>query len=100
MTEVRVAPPAHLRNLARVEGEVRIELSRPPTITAVLDELESRYPMLEGTIRDHGSIRRRAYIRLFAAGRDLSHDCPGTVLPDAVASDAEPLRIAGAIGGG
>lgn len=95
-----MALPAHLRKLASVEGEIRLELSHPPTITAVLDELESRYPMLKGTIRDHGSTHRRAYIRLFAAGRDLSHEFPGVLLPETVTSGAEPLRVVGAIAGG
>ena len=100
MTEVRVELPAHLRTLARTGSEVRLELVRPPTIAAALDELESRYPVLRGTIRDHGSTRRRAYIRLFAAGRDLSHESPESLLPVAVRSGAEPLRVVGAIAGG
>ena len=100
MTEVRVALPAHLRTLARTGSEVRLEVVRTPTIAAVLDELESCYPVLRGTIRDHGSTHRRAYIRLFAAGRDLSHESPESLLPAAVRNGAEPLRVVGAIAGG
>ena len=76
MTTVRVALSAHLRTLARVGGEVTLEVADPPTVTTVLDALESRYPMLRGTIRDHGTERRRAFIRFFACGRDLSHEPP------------------------
>lgn len=100
MTEVRVALPAHLRTLARTGSEVRLEVVRTPTIAVVLDELESCHPVLRGTIRDHGSAHRRAYIRLFAAGGDLSHESPESLLPVAVRSGAEPLRVVGAIAGG
>ena len=100
MTTVRVALSAHLRTLARVEGEVKLEVADPPTVTTVLDALESRYPMLRGTIRDHGTDRRRAFIRFFACGRDLSHDLPDTRLPDPVSSGADALCVVGAIAGG
>ncbi len=100
MTEVRVALPAHLRTLAQIEGELRLEVADTPTITTVLDALESRYPMLRGTIRDHGAETRRAFMRFFACGRDLSHDPPDEPLPDCVISGAEVLCVIGAIAGG
>ncbi len=100
VTTVRVALSAHLRTLAKVEGELEIEVADPPTVTTVLDALESRYPMLRGTIRDHGTDRRRAFIRFFACGRDLSHDSPDVRLPDAVSSGTDALRVVGAIAGG
>ena len=76
------------------------KVPEPPTLTGVLDALESRYPMLRGTIRDHGTDRRHAFIRFFACGRDLSHDPPGVLLPDAVRSGTDALRVVGAIAGG
>jgi sulfur-carrier protein len=97
---IRVVLPQHLRILAHINGEAAIELDGPPTLGAVLDELESRYPMLRGTIRDHGSTKRRAMIRFFACEQDLSNDSPDVLLPDAVASGAEPLLVVGAIAGG
>jgi sulfur-carrier protein len=97
---IRVVLPQHLRILAHINGEATIELDGPPTLGAVLDELESRYPMLRGTIRDHGSTKRRAMIRFFACEQDLSNDSPDVLLPDAVASGAEPLLVVGAIAGG
>lgn len=100
MTEVRIALPAHLRTLARVVGELRLEVADPPTITTVLDALESRYPILRGTIRDHGTETRRAYIRFFACGQDLSHDQPDVQLPECVTSEADVLCVVGAIAGG
>jgi molybdopterin synthase sulfur carrier subunit len=100
VTAVRVVLPHHLRTLARVDGEVRVEVDGEPTITRVLDALESRYPMLRGTIREHGSDQRRAYIRFFACGQDLSHDSPDIPLPDDVASGKEVFRVLGAIAGG
>ena len=100
MTTVRVALSAHLRTLAQVEGELSIQVAGPPTLTTVLDALESRYPMLRGTIRDYGTDQRRAFIRFFACGRDLSHDPPNVLLPDAVSSGTDALRVVGAIAGG
>ena len=100
MTTVRVALSAHLRTLARVDGEVRLEVADPATVTTVLDALESRYPMLRGTIRDYGREQRRAFIRFFACGRDLSHEPPDTRLPDSVSAGTEALMVVGAIAGG
>jgi hypothetical protein len=100
MTTIRVTLPPHLRTLARVDGEVAVEVSTPPTVTTVLDALEARYPVLKGTIRDHGTEQRRAYIRFFACGRDLSHDAPDEPLPDSVKSGVDPLWVVGAIAGG
>ena len=97
---IRVALPAHLRTLARVSGEVQLDLQGRPTQRAVLDALEARYPMLRGTIRDHVTQRRRAFVRFFACEQDLSHELPDTPLPDAVAIGAEPLVILGAMAGG
>ena len=100
MTTIRVTLPPHLRTLAKVDGEVSVEVADPPTVTTVLDAVESRYPVLRGTIRDHGTEQRRAYIRFFACGRDLSHDPPDAPLPDSVKSGADPLWVVGAIAGG
>jgi hypothetical protein len=97
---IRVVLPAHLRTLARVDGEVRLELSSPATQRSVLDALETRYPMLRGTIRGHGTIKRRAFIRFFACQQDLSHESPDAPLPEAVASGAEPFLVVGAMSGG
>ena len=97
---IRVALPAHLRTLARVDGEVRLELDGPPTVGSVLDALERRHPVLRGTIRDHVTLRRRAFVRFFACGEDLSHQAPDTPLPDAVAAGGEPFRVVGAVAGG
>ena len=97
---IRVTLPAHLRKLAHVEGEVKLEVEGAVTQRSVLDALEARYPMLQGTIRDHGSLRRRAFVRYFACGEDLSHEPPDAALPDAVAAGAEPFMIVGAIAGG
>jgi len=97
---IRVVLPAHLRTLARVEGEVRLELERPPTQATVLDALESRYPVLRGTIRDHVTHKRRAFVRFFACESDLSHDAPDAPLPDPVAAGNEPFLIVGAMAGG
>jgi sulfur-carrier protein len=96
---IRVALPFHLRTLARVEGEVRLEVEGPATQRAVLDALEARYPMLRGTIRDQAT-RRRALVRFFACGQDLSNDDPDTPLPEAVATGAEPFLVVGAMAGG
>jgi len=97
---IRVTLPAHLRKLAQVDGEVRLEVEGQVTQRAVLDALEARYPMLRGTIRDHVTQRRRAFVRFFACQEDLSHDSPDAPLPDAVATGAEPFMIVGAIAGG
>jgi sulfur-carrier protein len=97
---IRVILPAHLRALARADGEVRLDVAGPVTQCAVLDALEARYPMLRGTIRDHRSGKRRAFVRFFACQEDLSHEPPEAPLPDAVASGAEPYLIVGAMAGG
>jgi len=97
---IRVVLPAHLRTLARVDGEVKLDVDGPVTQRAVLDALEARYPMLRGTIRDHVTHQRRAFVRLFACGQDLSHEPPDAPLPDAVATGAEPFMILGAMAGG
>ncbi len=97
---IRVILPAHLRALARVRDEVELDLKGPATQRSVLDALEARYPMLQGTIRDHITQQRRPFLRFFACEEDLSHELPDALLPDAVASGAEPLLILGAIAGG
>ena len=97
---IRIELPAHLRTLARVNGEVTLEVVGPPTQRSVLDAIEARYPMLRGTIRDHISQQRRPFLRFFACETDLSHEPPDAPLPDAVASGAEPLLIIGALAGG
>jgi sulfur-carrier protein len=97
---IRVVLPAHLRTLARVDGEVELDVLGQVTQCSVLDALESRYPMLAGTIRHHDGGQRRAFIRFFACEQDLSHDPPDTPLPEAVASGAEPYLIVGAMAGG
>jgi hypothetical protein len=97
---IRVILPQHLRTLAHVGSEVTLEVEGPVTQRSVLDTLEARYPMLRGTIRDHGSLQRRAFLRFFACEEDLSHESPDTPLPEAVASGKEPFLIIGAIAGG
>lgn len=97
---IRVVLPQHLRTLARVDGEVRLEVPAPVTTAAILDALEAGYPMLCGTIRDHVTRRRRPLVRFFACAEDVSHEPPETPLPPAVASGAEPFYIIGAIAGG
>jgi hypothetical protein len=97
---IRVTLPFHLRRLAQVDDEVRLEVTGVVTVRAVLDALEARYPVLRGTIRDHGTHRRRAFLRFFACERDLSLDSPDEPLPEAVASGAEPLMVVGAVAGG
>ncbi len=97
---IRVVLPAHLRTLARVNGEVELDVAGQVTQCSVLDALEARYPMLRGTIRDPRSGKRRAFVRFFACQRDLSHEPPEAPLPDAVASGAEPYLIVGAMAGG
>jgi sulfur-carrier protein len=97
---IRVALPAHLRTLARVEREVEVEVDGEATVRAVLDALEARYPMLRGTIRDQVTHERRAFVRFFACEEDLSHEPADARLPDLVAKGAEPLLIVGAMAGG
>jgi hypothetical protein len=97
---IRLVLPYHLRNLARVEREVELEVAEPATIGAALDALEARFPMLRGTIRDHSTHKRRDFIRFFACGQDFSHEPAETPLPEAVLTGAEPLRIVGAMAGG
>jgi len=97
---IRVVLPAHLRTLARVQNEVALDVGDGVTLRSALDALEARYPVLCGTIRDHGTHRRRAFIRYFACEQDLSLESPDTPLPDAVLAGAEPLLIVGAIAGG
>ena len=97
---IRVVLPAHLRTLARVDSEVTFDVPSPVTQHSVLDALEARYPMLRGTIRDHGTLKRRPFIRFFACEQDLSHESPDTPLPDTVATGVEPLLIVGAMAGG
>lgn len=99
--KVRVALPAHLRTLAKVAGsEVTLELTGPVTLRSVLDALEDGYPVLRGTIREYGTLQRRAFVRFFACQRDYSLDPPDVILPEEVASGAEPFLIVGAIAGG
>ena len=97
---IRVVLPAHLRTLARVQGEVALDVDGEVTQRSVLDALEARYPMLRGTIRDHGTQRRRPFVRFFACERDLSHQSPDAPLPSAVATGVEPFLIVGAMAGG
>jgi len=97
---IRVVLPYHLRNLAHVGNEVTLEVASPVTQRSVLDALEARYPMLRGTIRDHDTLQRRAFLRFFACEEDLSHEPPDTPLPEAVASGKEPFIVIGAIAGG
>ena len=97
---IRVVLPHHLRTLARVGDEVQLDLNGSATIGSVLDALEKRYPMLRGTIRDHGTRKRRPMVRFFLCGEDLSHEPPETALPDAIVNGSEPFFIMGAIAGG
>ncbi len=97
---IRVVLPAHLRALADVRGEVELEVEGPVTQRSILDALEARYPMLRGTIRDHGTLRRRPFVRFYACEEDLSHDPPDDRLPDAVAAGTEPFIVVGAMAGG
>ena len=97
---IRVILPQHLRTLAHVGSEVQIEVEGQPTLRSVLDTLEARYPMLRGTIRDHGTQQRRPFLRFFACEEDLSHESPDAPLPEAVVSGKEPLVVLGAIAGG
>jgi molybdopterin synthase sulfur carrier subunit len=97
---IRVVLPAHLKALAHVEGEVELRVHGEATQRSVLDALEARYPVLRGTIRDHGTGRRRAFVRFYACERDLSHEAPDTPLPAPVAAGTEPLLVIGAMAGG
>jgi hypothetical protein len=97
---IRVELPAHLRTLARVDGEVALQVEGQVTQRAVLDALEESYPMLRGTIRDHATQRRRPYLRFFACAEDLSHESPDALLPNAVATGGEPFMVVGAMAGG
>ena len=97
---IRVVLPAHLRALARVDGEVKLDVEGQATQRAVLDALEDRYPMLRGTIRDQVTLQRRAFVRFFACEEDLSHELPDAPLPDAVVTGAEPFLVVGAMAGG
>ena len=97
---IRVVLPFHLLNLARVESEVQLEVASPVTVRAVLDALEARYPVLQGTIRDHDTLKRRPFVRFFACKEDLSLEPPETPLPAEVVSGAEPFLIVGAMAGG
>ncbi len=97
---IRVELPHHLRNLAQVSGEVTLEVEDPVTLRRVLDALEARYPVLRGTIRDHDTQQRRAFLRFFACQEDWSHQSPDEALPEAVVSGKEPLLVIGAIAGG
>lgn len=97
---IRVVLPAHLRTLAKVKGDVELEVQGPVTQRSILDALEARYPMLRGTVRDHGTRQRRPFLRFFACEEDLSHESPDALLPEAVASGEEPFLIVGAVAGG
>jgi hypothetical protein len=97
---IRVELPTHLRRLAGVEGEVKLDVAGPVSQRSLLDALEARYPMLRGTIRDHGSVKRRPMLRFFACEQDLSHESPDALLPEAVASGTEPFIVLAAIAGG
>jgi hypothetical protein len=97
---IRIVLPFHLRTLARIDGEVTLDVAPPATPSAILTALEARYPMLRGTIRDHTTHARRPFVRFFACGKDFSHDPPDAPLPDAVATGEQPFMVVGAIAGG
>ena len=97
---IRVAMPLHLRTLAKVDGEVQLEVADPVTVQTILDALEARFPMLRGTIRDHVSGKRRPLVRFFVCAEDITHDSVDTPLPEAIVSGSEPFLIIGAIAGG
>jgi molybdopterin synthase sulfur carrier subunit len=97
---IRVALPFHLRNLARVDGEVEVDVPDPVTVAAVLDALETKYPVLRGTIRDHGTLKRRPFIRFFACKEDLSLEPTETLLPEEIVKGTEPFLVVGAMAGG
>jgi hypothetical protein len=100
MNMIRVVLPAHLRNLAQADGEVTVDVPGDVTLQAILSELESKYPVLQGTIRDHVTKKRRPFVRYFACEQDLSHEPPDTPLPEAVVRGAEPFLVVGAMAGG
>ena len=97
---IRVVLPPHLRTLAKVNGELQLQVKQPVTQRTIIDALETNYPVLRGTIRDHGTLRRRPFVRFFACEQDVSHDSPDAVLPEAIAMGAEPFFVIGAIVGG
>lgn len=97
---IRVVLPFHLRTLARVDGELQLDVAEPVTIAAVLDVIEARYPNLRGTIRDHGTLKRRPFVRFYANREDLSHEPPETKLPAEILNGTEPFLIVGAMAGG
>ena len=97
---IRVVLPHHLRTLARVTDEVELEVNGSATIASVLDALEKKFPMLQGTIRDHGTLKRRPMVRFFVCGEDLSHESPDKPLPDSIANGSEPFFVMAAIAGG
>ena len=97
---IRVVLPAHLRTLARVSGEVEVQVADPPTLGSVLDALEARYPVLRGTMRDHVTLERRPFVRYFVCAQDISLELPDTPLPAAVVVGAEPFLVVGAMAGG
>ena len=97
---IRVVLPYHLRTLGRIDGEVQLELAPPVTLGAVIDAIESRYPVLRGTIRDHTTLKRRPFVRFYACKEDLSHESPDFPLPDAIAQGTEPFLVVGAMAGG
>ena len=97
---IRIILPHHLRTLAKIGDEVIVDLNGSPTVASVLNALETKYPMLRGTIREHGTLKRRPMVRFFACGEDVSHQSPDTPLPEAIAKGNEPLLIIGAIAGG
>ena len=97
---IRVVLPTHLRTLARVNGAVELQVENPATLGAVLDALEARYPVLRGTMREHGTLQRRPFVRFFACEEDLSHEPQDTPLPDAVVGGIEPFLVVGAMAGG
>lgn len=100
MPQIRIQLPFHLRNLAKIEGELNLEVPEPVTIASTLNAIENRFPMLRGTIRDHGTLKRRPFIRFFACKEDLSLEPPETPLPSPILTGAEPFLIIGAMAGG
>ncbi len=97
---IRVVLPYHLRNLARVDGEVQLEVQGEPTLRSTLDALEARFPVLRGAIRDHGTLKRRPFVRFYACKEDLSLESPDTLLPAEIVNGSEPFLIVGAMAGG
>lgn len=100
MTVITVRLPSHLRTLAQVRGDVRLDVEEPATVGAVLDALERAHPVLRGAIREHGTLRRRPFVRFYAGQQDLSHDPPHTLLPPSVVAGDEPFHVVGAMAGG